>query len=415
MLLRNDFRDFRKTSWRCGTIICGVHQRQGATYVTKPSAVAVPTVSKYSKRANILPQRHSEEIGVIMVCMAASLPTRATPGSAGLDIYAPHAFSLEPHQRAVIPTGLAIQSPPGTYLRLAPRSSLARKEIDIVGGVIDGDYVGELAVIVYNASCTQPFQYTPANGTPLCQAIITPYKAHVPVKVDEFFPTERGARSFGRATADSVTFETFRQELKTRKEEIRKEISDFQYLANQFRVMSSDPPKTVVREVSLDQALGLNGLSLEDTKTGAESEDKGEPTKNTKHVAFDTAPAKGCQRKEDKREERKLEEDESGKPDKDDTPYWEQRAHEFTTLFQEFSELGQGLTEEESDEVWLDLTSSLFAPTTGRDWMRPDTGDGAVARAFQRGKVKIEEVKERKILKAKRKDSPKDRKGDDGE
>lgn len=55
--------------------------------------------------------------------------------------------------RAVVPTGLAIAAPSGTYARIAPRSGLAvKKFLDTGAGVVDEDYRGEVGVVLFNHS-----------------------------------------------------------------------------------------------------------------------------------------------------------------------------------------------------------------------------------------------------------------------
>ncbi len=72
-----------------------------------------------------------------------SLPLRATAGSAGYDIYTPHAISLEPGCSAVIATGLRCRIKEGWVLLLLPKSGLGfkyRVQLDNTVGVIDSDY-----------------------------------------------------------------------------------------------------------------------------------------------------------------------------------------------------------------------------------------------------------------------------------
>jgi hypothetical protein len=71
----------------------------------------------------------------------ARTPSRATPGSVGYDLHTTERTTIPPRERALVKTGLAIKTPPGTYGRIAPRSSLAVKHsIDVVTGVVDPDY-----------------------------------------------------------------------------------------------------------------------------------------------------------------------------------------------------------------------------------------------------------------------------------
>ena len=59
--------------------------------------------------------------------------------------------TVPPHGRAIVPTGLALAAPPGTYARVAPRSGLAVKHfIDTGAGVVDEDYRGEVGVVLFN-------------------------------------------------------------------------------------------------------------------------------------------------------------------------------------------------------------------------------------------------------------------------
>ncbi|HKX27344.1 MAG TPA: dUTP diphosphatase [Blastocatellia bacterium] len=81
----------------------------------------------------------------------ACLPASATPGAAGADLSCAEAFTLQPGERRLVPTGIAIEVPPGFYGRVAPRSGLAwRHGIDTLAGVIDSDYRGELKVLLIN-------------------------------------------------------------------------------------------------------------------------------------------------------------------------------------------------------------------------------------------------------------------------
>ena len=82
---------------------------------------------------------------------AAQLPQRGSALAAGADLCCLEAFTLEPGERKLVATGLAAEIPPGFYGRVAPRSGLAVKHgIDVLAGVIDADYRGELKVPLIN-------------------------------------------------------------------------------------------------------------------------------------------------------------------------------------------------------------------------------------------------------------------------
>src|SRR4051812_20171255 len=83
----------------------------------------------------------------------AILPSRGSDGACGLDIYSVEEVIIERWNRKAIPTGLAIAVPKGYYARIAPRSGLALKMgIDVLAGVIDTDYRGELLCLLVNLS-----------------------------------------------------------------------------------------------------------------------------------------------------------------------------------------------------------------------------------------------------------------------
>ena len=74
-------------------------------------------------------------------------------GDAGHDLYAIESAIINPGERRLIRTGIKLEIPIGFYGRIAPRSGLALKHgIDVMAGVIDSTYRGEIGVILYNSS-----------------------------------------------------------------------------------------------------------------------------------------------------------------------------------------------------------------------------------------------------------------------
>src|ERR1700741_392890 len=81
----------------------------------------------------------------------AVLPTRGSAAAAGLDLYVIENITIAPGERTVARTGLAVSIPEGFYGRVAPRSGLATKNgLDVLAGVIDADYRGEIQCLLYN-------------------------------------------------------------------------------------------------------------------------------------------------------------------------------------------------------------------------------------------------------------------------
>ena len=125
----------------------------------------------------------------------AKLPTRGSASAAGLDLYSIEAVCLPPNQRSLVRTGLAVAIPEGFYGRLAPRSGLATKKgLDVLAGVIDADYRGEIQCLLHNTS--DGIVELPAQ-TKICQLIIEKIITPTPVLVEDLTNTPRGGGGFG--------------------------------------------------------------------------------------------------------------------------------------------------------------------------------------------------------------------------
>jgi len=125
----------------------------------------------------------------------ATLPTRGSPASAGLDLYSIEAVTLAPGQRAIVRTGLAVAIPEGFYGRVAPRSGLATKMgVDVLAGVIDADYRGEIGCLLYNAG---EDKIELAENSKICQLIIEKIISPQAAWADDLNDTERGPGGFG--------------------------------------------------------------------------------------------------------------------------------------------------------------------------------------------------------------------------
>lgn len=125
----------------------------------------------------------------------ATLPTRGTPRSAGLDLYCIDDLRIEPKARVRARTGLSVAIPEGFYGRVAPRSGLAaEKGIDVLAGVIDSDYRGEIVCLLYN---TGDEVVVLPPGSKICQLIVEQVITPQAAWADELEETHRGAAGFG--------------------------------------------------------------------------------------------------------------------------------------------------------------------------------------------------------------------------
>ncbi len=127
------------------------------------------------------------------------LPAYMTSRAAGMDLRADLAddLVLHPGQRALIPTGIAIELPEGYEAQVRPRSGLAlRHGISLVNspGTIDTDYRGEIGVIVINHGA-EPFIVR--NGERIAQIVFAPFARAALVEVSELGESGRGDGGFG--------------------------------------------------------------------------------------------------------------------------------------------------------------------------------------------------------------------------
>ena len=125
-------------------------------------------------------------------------PAYAKPGDAGADLRSRIDFELEPGERALVPTGVAIALPEGYVGLVHPRSGLAIKNgITIVNapGTVDSGYRGELLVTLLNTDKTKSFHVQ--RGDRIAQLVIQKYEHATFTVVDELEQTERGSSGFG--------------------------------------------------------------------------------------------------------------------------------------------------------------------------------------------------------------------------
>lgn len=125
----------------------------------------------------------------------STIPTQATPGAAGMDLYAAESAEIPPRKWAVIDTGIAVSLPVDRVGLIKPRSGWAVKYgIDVLAGVIDSDYRDSIKVVLINHGPTK-FTVEPYNR--IAQMIIQQYDAPIITVVSELGETVRGKNGFG--------------------------------------------------------------------------------------------------------------------------------------------------------------------------------------------------------------------------
>jgi dUTP pyrophosphatase len=127
------------------------------------------------------------------------MPQYMTPDASGMDLFAflEKEVTLEPGERKMIPTGVAVAIPKGFEGQVRPRSGLAiQKGIGIVNGpgTIDSDYRGEIGVLLINFG-KEPF--TIRNGERIAQMVISQVFRATLEEVDDLPATQRQGGGFG--------------------------------------------------------------------------------------------------------------------------------------------------------------------------------------------------------------------------
>ena len=142
-----------------------------------------------SEHVNLTIKRLDEDV---------ELPRYAYPGDAGLDLRSNADLVLEPFERKLIPTGLAIAIPEGYAGFVQPRSGLALKQglsFPNTPGLIDSHYRGELKVVAINLDPQNPILIN--KGDRIAQLVIQEVPVVYLVEVKELDETDRGSGGFG--------------------------------------------------------------------------------------------------------------------------------------------------------------------------------------------------------------------------
>ena len=127
------------------------------------------------------------------------LPSYKTKGSSGMDLMAflESSIKIVPNSSALIPTGISVAIPNDVEIQIRPRSGLAAKSnIGVLNtpGTIDGDYRGEIKVILFNHGSKE---FIVKNKDRIAQMILMPVLKVDFEEVDDLPETVRGSGGFG--------------------------------------------------------------------------------------------------------------------------------------------------------------------------------------------------------------------------
>ncbi len=145
-----------------------------------------------------VPRPHDVQVLIQQLDKDLPLPIYARPGDAGADLYAAETVRLEPGERKLVPTGIAIALPDGYAAFIHPRSGLSVKHgIGMVNapGTVDAAYRGEIKVNLINHDPINTV--TLERGDRVAQLIVQEVSRAVFVPVTDLPGTQRGASGFG--------------------------------------------------------------------------------------------------------------------------------------------------------------------------------------------------------------------------
>jgi len=126
----------------------------------------------------------------------ARLPQRATAGSTGFDLYAcPDGEMVIGQEPVLVPTGIAIEAPPGYDVQVRPRSGLSSKGVQVTFGTIDSDYRGEVLVTMFVLPYREP--HVIRQGDRIAQLVIGRTAEVTVVESEALSASERGSGGHG--------------------------------------------------------------------------------------------------------------------------------------------------------------------------------------------------------------------------
>ena len=127
--------------------------------------------------------------------LLANLPTKSHPSDAGWDLYSVEKLDLQPGKRHSVYTGIAFEIPKGHVGLIWPRSGMSvKKGIDVLAGVVDSGYRGEIKVCLLNTG-DEPCIIN--KGDRIAQILFQEVPEFDLEIVKEFSKSDRGEGGFG--------------------------------------------------------------------------------------------------------------------------------------------------------------------------------------------------------------------------
>ncbi|MFU8688455.1 dUTP diphosphatase [Rossellomorea sp. FS2] len=155
----------------------------------------------------------------------AATPQYAHDGDSGFDLTTVEDVFIESGTTAIVPTGLAIELPPGFEAQVRPRSGVtAKSTLRVQLGTIDRGYTGEIGIITDNIEQSDALPYFIPKGDRIAQLVIAPVAHATFTEVDTLDETSRGEGAYG---STGVGFnERFRQNMEKKGPEAARKWED---------------------------------------------------------------------------------------------------------------------------------------------------------------------------------------------
>jgi deoxyuridine 5'-triphosphate nucleotidohydrolase len=224
-----------------------VQDPQDSSHQTNGTPTVVDSSKPIDRSDTTVP--NIETLRVVKLSATAVIPTRATPESAGYDLYSAETIELQPNTLTTIRTDLSIRPPPGTYCQVLPRSGLLTKHgLETKAGTIDRDYTGNVLIVMKN---TSPKLYTVNQGDRIAQLLIYRIAHPVICEANHTHHSIRGDGGFGSTGIDAIV----------------RSITDLKEQANPFNIWLSTDPfyKTIVIDIPLTGTHATLGMVLQPT------------------------------------------------------------------------------------------------------------------------------------------------------
>lgn len=143
--------------------------------------------------------QYLKSLNFVKLSPKANIPKKATPGAAGMDLYAcmENDISINPGDLVKVPCGIAVEIPDGYGAFIFARSGLGIKHGITLSngvGVVDSDYRGEVCVGLCNVGKES---YVIHNGDRIAQMVILKVENFIINEVNSLTKTTRGEGGFG--------------------------------------------------------------------------------------------------------------------------------------------------------------------------------------------------------------------------